>query len=62
MRILHFEDSLLDYSVVVSVEFRGWVMLFSVFLSFFYFVRILELQGIKFVLVDDGVLQQEQEV
>ena len=55
MCILHFEDSLLDHSTVVSVEFRGWVMLFSVFLSFFCFVRILELQWIKFVLAYDGV-------
>ena len=59
MCILHFEDSLLDYSAVVSVEFRGWVTLFPVFisffLSFFCFVRTLESQGIKIVLADDGV-------
>ena len=52
---LHFEDSLLGYSAVVSVEFRGWVTLFAVFLSFFCFVRTLESQGIKIVHADDGV-------
>lgn len=40
MCILHFEDSLLDYSAVVSVEFRGWVTLFAVFLSFFLLFRL----------------------